>query len=144
MLFVNHEQHNSLGGRKAVLWLWAISHHIYRSTDVQQNFGSIKKSRCDHTKSPTKTDNIQLHTESIHGLRPGITFMTWSPEYAHASQPYIIMAPLTFFVSQKMKEVKWKWCSVFWLVGSAKNCYPRRNHLLFWKICLLEILPCSD
>ena len=41
--------------------------------------------------------------------------------------PFSTTDPLTFFVLQKMKEVRWKWCSVFWLVTSKRSGYQRKT-----------------
>ncbi|XP_067053453.1 uncharacterized protein [Acropora muricata] len=32
-----------------------------------------------------------------------------------------------FKVKSKMEKVRWKWCTVFWLVVSKKNGYPKEN-----------------
>ena len=51
--------------------------------------------------------------------------------YAHTSLPSNIMEPHTFFVLQEMEKVRWKWYTIFWLVESARNGYPRKNHLSY-------------
>lgn len=53
---------------------------------------------------------------------------SWIRQYVATFQHH--GTPHVFHFKKKMEKVKWKWYTVFSLVGSVRNGYPRRTHLL--------------
>jgi len=81
--------------------------------------------------APTSFDSViyetPLHEKSFdeggyHNLQ------CLDPGQNHTSLPLSIVDPLSFFVSPKLAKVKWKYCTIFWLVTSKRSVNLKKNN----------------